>query len=281
MCNANQPGIDDKELIDRLGRLEARITNLDDLRRRIKLVTWCGSLVIIAAFAVFIYRLGSQVQYYVDTLKNPEQSTQLVKQFIEDAQAERIVQDELKLFVQDFEKQVVPELQKAVEKEMVVLVDNAKVEGQKSLDRLQKHVQLQIETKIGEAMLSSARHLEAELKQNFPELKDKDISGLFEANKATFIIEMDKKLTAQLKTFEKPLELVDKTLTQFSKEAEGLDMDQETAEALLVDSLFELAAYELKPEIGAEPLPPGAGKLVLPAKKTPVAPKTQPAPAAK
>lgn len=278
MCNANQPGIDDKEMIDRLGRLENRIANLDNLRHQIKLVTWCGALVIVAAFAIFIWRLGSQVQSYVQTLKDPEQSSQFVKQFIEDARAEQIVQDQCKQFVKDFEQQVLPELQKAVEKEMVVLVDSAKLEGQKSIERLQKHVQTQIESKIGDVMLNTAKSLETELKQNFPELKDKDIGTLFETNKAVFILDMDKKLTARLQSFEEPLKVIDNTISLFSKEAEGLDMTQETAEAMLTDSLFELAAYELKPEIGAEPLPGGVLTPVMPAKKTPVAPKPQPAP---
>jgi hypothetical protein len=89
---------------------------------------------------------------------------------------------------------------------------------------------------------------------------------------------MDKKLTARLQSFEEPLKVIDNTISLFSKEAEGLDMTQETAEAMLTDSLFELAAYELKPEIGAEPLPGGVLTPVMPAKKTPVAPKPQPAP---
>ncbi len=280
MCNANQPGIDDKEMIDRLARLESRIANLDNLRHQIKLVTWCGALVIIAAFAIFIWRLGDRVQSYVKTLKDPEQSAQFVKQFIEDARAEQIVQEQCKLFVKDFEQQVLPELQKAVEQEMVTLAENAKAEGQKSIERLQKHVQSQVESKIGDVLLSSTRHLETELKQNFPELKDKDIGQLFEHNKAAFILDLDQKLTTRLANFEAPLKLIDNTISVFSKEAEGMGMDQESAEALLTDSLFELAAYELKPEIGAELLPGGAPHPIMPAKKTPVVPKPQPAPAA-
>ena len=253
MAEGKDGGIQEKELLERLGRIEDKIRNQDKLRTRQRLYSVIGVLVILIFFGVFIYRIGAQINWYRTSLQDPIQRTILLKQIIEDSHAQQLLATEGQLFIAQLKSEVLPEVQSAVATQMQRVMPDLRSAVLEMGGRLQDKTRKEIEEKLVEAMIRSFEAMETDLQKTFPEFSEKDIEEQLTKNKDYFVAELHDMIEDRLAGLQASLEALKTIVGNLGKEVEKEGLSPDQAEALFLDAILELLAYELKPELGNEP----------------------------
>lgn len=253
MAEGKDGGIQEKELLERLARIEDKIRNQDKLRTQQRVYSVIGVLLILLFFGVFIYRIGAQINWYRTTLKDPLQRTVLLNQIVADSHAQELLAAEGQLFLSQMRSQVLPEVQAAVAAEAQRVMPDLRNAVLEMGGRLQDKTRKEIEEKLVEAMIRSFEAMEKDLQKTFPEFSEKDIEEQLTRNKDYFVAELHDMIEDRLAGLQASLESLKTIVGNLGNEVdkEGLTSDQ--VEALFLDAVLELLAYELKPELGNEP----------------------------
>lgn len=254
---SDTPTLNPQQTLAALEKLEKRLVAIDELRAKTRTVTWIGAVAIILCFGILFWRLYSQYKVYDTSLRDPQLREAMIDQFLADSNAKQIVELEVKAFAKDVETEVLPAIEKSAGEELPKVVEKAQSELEKSLLRLAEYAKKNTEEKVSNALLESAVALENDAKKVFPELQDKKLDAVVAKNKDYFMVEMHDRIEERLAEITPSLELLQENIANMSKELDKTtpNMSWDLAETTFIDSMLELLAYEMKPDIGDEPVP--------------------------
>jgi hypothetical protein len=247
------------ELDQRLVRLEEMLKRSEDLRRKTARTARFGILIVLALFFIFIFRI---VSHFNTTYVHP-------------------LRDDPGLFMRKLGKKL--EMDKLIEKELQVAgselmkrgTDFAGRVGNKLMARsgevqdklavigegLQAHAEKEFEAKLGEALEKSLKDSFESLGADLEELKGDALDKNLSAATAHFNETLTDILEDRVALVASSLGGLKDAANRVGQSAgsEKLkDANPGAVEEMLLNTLLELAAYEISPELGKAPVTPAA-----------------------
>ena len=171
--NAPEP---DAGMAEALGKMEDQIKRIEVLRKKQRLASLAGIILLLIVLLVFVYRLYSHFEKsYFQALKDDSQRERFVTQIMSEAGVQRVVEAELEAGMAQLREDVIPELVTQITAEF----SNARPDLEAAIStmgqRLNTHTRKYVEQRLVEALAKSLEEVEKELAQIFPDCSVDDI----------------------------------------------------------------------------------------------------------
>lgn len=252
MADEKSKAVGEKELVGRLERIETKLVTCELLRQRQRRLATLGGVIIVLVFGVFVYRLIVQVQWYRAALKDPAQREKLFADVLQDSNAKVILAREGDEFLKQLKRDVLPEVEKAIALELDRQTPKLKSAVVDMGGRLQEHAEKELQNKLVIALVGSMEDMDTDLQKVFPDFDEKEIAKQIETNKQVFVDELHNLIEERLAKVQTSLETLKHQVSSMGEQVAQQGLTTEQSEALFIDALMELLAYELKPDLGKE-----------------------------
>lgn len=244
----------DAALAARLEQLEQKLRENDALRRKTRLWSLLGVLIILLLFLVFGLRLYGHVQsQFVAGLQ--DDPGEFLKGFIAKTDAEALFRREAQLALTQLNEDVRDKFMKALADEVQRAMPELEKQAIEMGGRLAEHAEEHVQTKISAALADSLEACFAEVQKAFPDLAEKDLNKHMEKANELFVERLHD-------VIEERYAKVDASLTGLKGAVKGVrnskgseelaKMNQGEVAEKLLDALVDVIVYELKPDLGAQ-----------------------------
>jgi len=253
---------DDAALREQAEKLEAVLSANEALRKRTRLFSVCGLVLIGLLLIVFVWRAVSHVQgEYVTPLEKDPGA--FVQELVEEARVHPVLLAEAEVTAKVLGEEILPDFSSRVFSEFA----NRRPEFEETVldmgERLDTHTQKHVKKRLEEALYSSLDKAFQDLYELFPEVKDVAVEEQVAKSKDDFAVRLgdsvDKRIDvvqARLDELHQAVEAVGKS-RGYEELAKARQGDLEEA---LLDAFVDLIVYELKPEFGDQPAKQGGEK---------------------
>ncbi len=242
----NQTG-DEAAILRRLESLETQITRHDDLQVKLKYISLSGLFLVLFFFLLFVYRLINYVRHYevnilIDNLR---------------AQSMEVVKPEIELFLNDLRSDLLPTFSKQLtdefDKQMPLLKDTTLELGH----RLEEKVRLHAEERLVESMITGLESSEKEIQIIFPAFTAENLEKQIGQSMTYYVDTLHDSLEERIAYISSSIETLKSSIMELGKSdamKDHVPTTKEQAEAQVLDSILDLVVYEIKPELGDEPV---------------------------
>ena len=244
----------DEALAARIEQLENKLRENDSLRRRNRLWSLGGVLIILVLLLAFVFRLYSHLnrEFVVDIQKDPEH---FIKAFVAKADLEGALRREAQLALTQLNDEVRAKFLRSLSGELQKAMPELEAKAVDMGGRLADHAKEHVEQKINDALADSLEECFAEIEKAFPDLKEKDLEKHMAKAQTQFverlhdvIEERYAKVDANLTGLKGAV----KSVRNSKGSAEMAKMNQGEVAEKLLDALVDVVVYELKPDLGAQ-----------------------------
>lgn len=255
---APSPSVPEAELLAKLEKLETAIQANEQLRQRTRWYSLVGMLLILVLVLVFVWRIVDhfQTQYYRPIQEDP---TALVEQVMENVEWERVLQAESQAAQAEF-RRVSEDFAARVYDRMLERMPEIEDEFLAVGDELNVYAQAHVEAQLTEAFIDSLDEMRDELAKEFPEFVEDDWDEHLEEAKQYFMVQLADSLEERIGRVSAKLEAL-KDAAATVAESEGSEdvkaMSRGELEEALINTMIDLAYYEMRPEKGNVPAAKG------------------------
>jgi ribosomal protein S7 len=244
----------DAALAARLEQLENKLRENDALRRKTRLWSLLGVLIILVLLLGFVFRLYNHLnrEFVVEIQKDPEQ---FLKAFIARSDLEGAFRREAQLALTQLNEEVRDKFLKALAEELQKAMPELETKAVEMGGRLADHAEEHVQQKINDALAESLEACFDEIEKAFPDLEEKDLEKHMAKAQEHFVERLHD-------VIEERYAKVDASLTGLKGAVKGVrnskgseelgKMNQGEVAEKLLDALVDVIVYELKPDLGAQ-----------------------------
>lgn len=252
-----EESIDEAWAAERLTAIAEKMRRADVLAHRRKEAQWVGTILILLLLGIFVYRLFAHFHDYATAFQDTERREQILQEFLEESDAQRIVLSELQSLTMQLEEELLPKLFDDIvlclQEAQAELHDEAGAMG----ERLVEHTKKGLSEALAQALKKSFDSMEGELRTALKDMPEAEFTQNFEQAKAAFVEKLPDIIETGLARVQASLDVLQDSVRKCGErfEPSSPQVSRGTAaEGEFIEALVDLIVYELKPELGAEPV---------------------------
>lgn len=247
---SEETGKDD--LLLKLAEMEESLKGIEQAKRQQSLITRIGLLLILLAILLFIWNIWN----FSKGLFTEEKISDFSGKISSDIQDLVANNAEFQVLKDDLIKKVLPDITKQVIDRFKQDLPIFKQKGEKLLDNLQVYIEESVKQKLSDFLTEAVVQLEKELLDKYPKIPPEKMQMIVKNAQDVFIEEITKSLENGLQGIFNDLDEMEKTLNKFAELEESKQLGNKDIDMIKLDileSLLELAIYQLNPEKGDMP----------------------------
>jgi len=245
---AEETGLAEQELTERLAALEIKLVQNQALRVKQRRLGICGVLVLLVLLLVFVGRLAGWLNTYARTYDFNSLRDQLM------VECKDLVQPELNSFVDELRQDVVPKFTKKVIAEFKENLDEIEQKSKDMGESLEKHAREQVADQLLGSMVSGMGESMDQFAEIVPDFAPDEFKQYTRTMESVILEDLTTFVTERYARVKASLDGLTSTLDGMVKEDEISNERREELENDLIGGILELIMYEIQPGLGREPV---------------------------
>jgi hypothetical protein len=245
---AEETGLAEQELTERLAALEIKLAENQSLRVKQRRLGRCGALVVLVLLLVFVGRLSCWLNSYAKSYDFDSLRDQLM------VECKDLVQPELNSFVDELRQDVVPKFAAKVITEFKENLDEIEQKANDMGKNLEKHAREQVADQLLGSMISSMDVSADQLAEIVPDFAPDELEKYSRTMESVMLEDMTTFVTERYARVKASLDGLSSTLDSMVEDGAISNERREELENDLIGGILELIMYEVQPGLGREPV---------------------------
>jgi hypothetical protein len=245
---AEDTGLAEQELTERLAALEIKLVQNQSLRVKQRRLGICGVLVLLVLLLLFVGRLTCWLNAYAKSYDFDSLRDQLM------VECKDLVQPELNSFVNELRQDVVPKFTEKVIAEFKENLDEIEQKANDMGENLEKHAREQVADQLLGSMVSGMGESTDQLSNIVPHFAPDEFKKYTRTMESVMLEDMTTFMTERYARVKASLDGLTSTLDGMVEDGAISNERREELENDLIGGILELIMYEVQPGLGREPV---------------------------